>query len=114
MILMNSVHGIASHLPSHQLFREQCAPDVQIELVTFCLMGNHRHLCVSLDTAKPNPLQKASDDVFLDRLGLIYSETEIQKISWQLESFRAGGLKESAAKLRQRYLDRMGGIPNLS
>ena len=94
-----------------ELLAQQCAFS-QIELVTFCLMGNHWHLCVTLDTAKPNPLREASDDVFLDHLGLIYSETEIQKIGWQLESFRAGGFEQSAADLRQRYLNRMRDIPN--
>jgi hypothetical protein len=33
-------------------------------------MGNHGNLCVSLDTAKPNPLQDASDNEFLNHLGL--------------------------------------------
>gem|GEM_PF-2627358 len=94
-----------------ELLVQQCAFS-QIELVTFCLMGNHWHLCVSLDTAKHNPLHEASDDVFLNHLGLIYSETEVQKIGWQLESFRAGGFEQSAANLRQRYLDRMRDIPN--
>ena len=56
------------------LLAQQCSFS-QIELVTFCLMGNDWHLCVSLDTAKPNALLEASDDVFLDHLGLIYSET---------------------------------------
>jgi hypothetical protein len=46
----------------------------QIELVTFCIMGNHWHLLVSLDTAQPNPLQDASDSAFLDHLELIYSQ----------------------------------------
>jgi len=72
----------------------------QIELVTFCIMGNHWHLLVSLDTAQPNPLQDAPDSVFLDHLGLIYSESEVQKIGWQLESYRSGGFEESSAKLR--------------
>jgi REP element-mobilizing transposase RayT len=94
-----------------ELLAQQCAFS-QIELVTFCLMGNHWHLCVTLDTAKPNPLQEASDAVFLDHLGLIYSETEIQKIGWQLECFRSGGFEQSAANLRQRYLNRMRDIPN--
>jgi len=94
-----------------QLLTQQLAFS-QVELVTFCIMGNHWHLLVSLDTAQPNPLQDAADDVFLDHLGLIYSDTEVQKIGWQLESFRAGGFEESAAKLRQKYLNRMRDIPN--
>jgi len=81
----------------------------QIELVTFCLMGNHWHLLVSLDTARPNRLQDAPDDAFLNHLSLIYSDTEVQKIGWQLESFRAGDLEESAAKLRQKYCKRLTG-----
>jgi len=94
-----------------ELLARQCAFS-QIELVTFCLMSNHWHLCISLDTAAINPLQDAPDEVFLEHLGLIYSETEVQKIGWQLESFRSGGFEESAAKLRQKYLDRMRDIPN--
>ena len=83
----------------------------QIELVTFCIMGNHWHLLVSLDTAQPNPLQDAPDDVFLDHLELIYSESEIQRIACQLATLRCGGFDQSAAKLRQKYLNRMRHIP---
>jgi hypothetical protein len=36
----------------------------------------------------------------------------VQKIAWQLESFRAGGFEKSAAELRQKYLDRMRDIPS--
>jgi hypothetical protein len=95
-----------------QLFEQQLA-FAQVELVTFCMMGNHWHLLVSLDTAKPNPLQDAPDQALLDHLGLIYCESEVQKIGWQLESFRSGGFEESATKLRQKYLDRMRDIPVL-
>jgi REP element-mobilizing transposase RayT len=94
-----------------QLLAQQLAFS-QIELVTFCIMGNHWHLLVSLDTAQPNPLQDAPDDAFLDHLSLIYSDTEVQKIGWQLASYRAGNFEESAAKLRQKYLDRMRDIPH--
>ncbi len=83
----------------------------QIQLVTFCIMGNHWHLLVTLDTAEPNQLQDAPDSALLDHLGLIYSDTEVQKITWQLESFRAGGFEEAATALRQKYLDRMRDIP---
>lgn len=93
-----------------QLLAQQLAFS-QLKLVTFCIMGNHWHLLVTLDTAEPNPLQDAPDSVFLDHLGLIYSDTEVQKIGWQLESFRAGGFEKAAAALRQKYLDRMRDIP---
>jgi len=93
------------------LLAKQCAFS-QVELVTFCLMGNHFHLLVQLDSAEPNPLQDASDKALLDHLELIYSADEVQKIGWQLESFRAGGFEKSAAELRQKYLDRMRDIPS--
>ena len=51
-----------------ELLAQQCAFS-QIELVTFCIMGNHGHFCVSLDTAKANPIQGAFDNEFLNRLG---------------------------------------------
>jgi len=58
----------------------------QVELVTFCVMGNHFHLLVRLDNEERNPLEDASDKVFLDHLELIYSDDTVQKIGWQLES----------------------------
>ena len=88
-----------------QLLAQQLAFS-QLKLVTFCIMGNHWHLLVTLDTAEPNPLQDAPDSVLLDHLGLIYSESEVQKITCQLESFRAGGFEAAAAALRQKNLDR--------
>ena len=93
-----------------QLLAQQLAFS-QIKLVTFCIMSNHWHLLVTLDTAEPNPLQDAPDSILLDHLGLIYSDTELQKITWQLESFRDGGFEEAATALRQKYLDRMRDIP---
>ena len=93
-----------------QLLAQQLAFS-QIKLVTFCIMSNHWHLLVTLDTAEPNPLQDAPDSIRLDHLGLIYSDTELQKITWQLENFRAGGFEEAATALRQKYLDRMRDIP---
>jgi len=94
-----------------ELLAKQCAFS-QVELVTFCVMGNHFHLLVRCDSAEPNPLQDAPDKALLDHLELIYSDTEVQKIAWQLESFRAGGFEKSAAELRQKYLDRMRDIPS--
>ncbi len=52
----------------------------QIKLVTFCIIGNHWHLLVTLDTAEPNPLQDAPDSALLDNLGLIHSDTEVQRV----------------------------------
>ena len=94
-----------------ELLAKQCAFS-QVELVTFCVMGNHFHLLVRCDSAEPNPLQDAPDKALLDHLELIYSVDEVQKIGWQLESFRAGGFEKSAAELRQKYLDRMRDVPS--
>jgi hypothetical protein len=118
---------INAHLISRALDRKMIFDDVakeqfrhflaqhlafsQIQLVTYCVMGNHWHLLVSLDTAERNPLEDAPDSALLDHLELIYHETEVEKIACQLESFRAGGFEEEAAALRQKYLDRMRDIP---
>jgi len=95
-------------------FRQLLAKQVafsQVELVTFCVMGNHFHLLVHLDNAERNPLEDAPDQAFLDHLELIYSEDTVQKIGWQLESFRSGGMDKEAAELRAEYLGRMRDIP---
>jgi len=39
-----------------ELLAKQCAFS-QVDLVTFCLMGNHFHLLVRLDSVEANPLQ---------------------------------------------------------
>ncbi len=36
----------------------------------------------------------------------------MQRVAWQLESYRAGGMEKEAAELRQHYLDRMRDIPS--
>jgi REP element-mobilizing transposase RayT len=106
----NMIFDAAAKEKFREILARQCAFS-QIELVTFCLMGNHFHLLVRLDTAEPNPLQDAPDQALLDHLELIYRADEVQKVAWQLESFRSGGFAEAAAKLRQKYLDRMRNIP---
>jgi REP element-mobilizing transposase RayT len=94
-----------------ELLAKQCTFS-QIELVTFCIMGNHAHLLVRLDRAERNPLEDASDSAFLDHLELIYSPEIVQRVGWQLECFRSSGLEKEANELRARYLARMRDIPS--
>jgi len=94
-----------------QLLAKQCAFS-QVELVTFCLMGNHFHLLLRIDHDAPNPLETASDREFLDHLDLVYSPETVQRIGWQLQSFRAGGLDREADALRTKFLARMRDVPS--
>jgi len=75
-------------------------------------MGNHFHLLLRIDHDAPNPLESASDREFLDHLDLIYSTETVQRIGWQLESFRAGGLDREASALRAKFLARMRDVPS--
>jgi REP element-mobilizing transposase RayT len=77
-----------------------------LRLVTFCIMGNHAHLLVEVPTERES-LRAMSDSTFLDRLELIYSDDVVQRVGWQLETFRESGMEAQALALRERYLARM-------
>jgi len=76
--------------------------------------GAGSHLLLRIDHDAPNPLATASDREFLDHLDLVYSPETVQRIGWQLRSFRAGGLDREADALRAKFLARMRDVPSLS
>jgi hypothetical protein len=77
-----------------------------LRLVTYCIMGNHVHALVEVPSERES-LHAMSDSELLDRLELIYSGNVVQRVGWQLGTFRESGLDAQALALRERYLARM-------
>jgi hypothetical protein len=77
-----------------------------LELVTFCLMGNHFHLLLGVPSERQS-LETMSDQAFLDRLAHLYDEEEVESVAIELDAHRQGGRDVQALALRSRYLRRM-------
>ncbi len=77
-----------------------------IEVLTYCIMGNHFHILIKVPEA-----QKLTDSELVGRFAHLYPEpTKYQLLSPEMlqRKLQAGG--EEADELRQKYLARMGDL----
>ncbi len=77
-----------------------------IEVLTYCIMGNHFHILIKVPEA-----QKLTDSELVGRFAHLYPEpTKYQLLSPEMfkRKLKAGG--EEADELRQKYLARMGDL----
>jgi len=77
-----------------------------LEMVTFCLMGNHWHVLLAVPSERES-LESMSDRAFLDRLSCLYDEEEVELVAIELDAHRQGGREAQALAVRRRYLRRM-------
>ncbi|MEO0444782.1 MAG: hypothetical protein AAF191_01765 [Verrucomicrobiota bacterium] len=56
-----------------------------MRMVTFCLMGNHLHLLLEVPTDRES-LRALSDEEFLQRLEILYSDEVVQRVHDQLSA----------------------------
>ena len=77
-----------------------------LEMVTFCLMGNHFHLLLGVPSERES-LEAMGDQAFLDRLALLYDEEEVEAVAIELDAHRQAGREAQVLAVRRRYLRRM-------
>jgi len=77
-----------------------------IELISWCLMGNHFHLLVRVDPAGSKNL---SDEEVLDRAARIYTPEKVTRLREQVAACLTA---ESRASLLEPLRERMGDLPS--
>jgi len=77
-----------------------------LEIVTFCLMGNHGHWLLAVPSERES-LEAMSDEAFLGRLACIYTEDEVELVALELDAHRQADREAQALTVRRRYLRRM-------
>ena len=76
-----------------------------IQILTFCLMGNHFHLLIEVPKRPDSP---PNDAELLQRIGAIYSTVHVEKIRRQLADASLLSIQKDA--LRQHFWKRMGDL----
>jgi REP element-mobilizing transposase RayT len=77
-----------------------------VEVLTFCLMGNHFHLLVKVPA-----LGEVSDAELIRRYAVLYPKpTKYQMLSWEAMKRELQTNGPSAPEIRQRLLNRMGDV----
>ena len=76
-----------------------------IQILTFCLMGNHFHLLIEVSKRPESP---PNDAELLQRISAIYPPAHVEQIRRQLADTSLLSIQKDA--LRQRFWQRMGDI----
>ncbi len=82
-----------------------------MEVVTYCLMGNHFHLLIGFSSEEADRFAaEASDDEVVERARAIYERDEADVYQRALEGCRVRGDDRGAAEIRGRLTSRMGNL----
>ena len=76
-----------------------------IQILTFCLMGNHFHLLIEVPKRPESP---PNDSELLQRISAIYPPVHVEEIRRQLDNSSLLSIQKDA--LRQRFWKRMGDL----
>lgn len=94
-----------------EVFRKmlrKCEAFSGVKVLTYALMSNHFHILVEVPEQRDLP-----DEVFLHRVGELYSSSIVRTLTAQLKNVRdAGGesVEERIQKIKGRHLYRMGNV----
>ena len=73
-------------------------------VLSYCIMSNHFHLLLEVP---PMPAEGLVDDVFLDRLGVLYSKARVDLVAGELKEARAAGNHSEVERIVAQYAYRM-------
>jgi len=79
----------------------------QVNVLTYCVMSNHFHILLEVPEAPEDFGASWSDVRLLKHLELIYNESKIAEIGWELAQLRALGDLEAVECFRNRFFNRM-------
>lgn len=73
-----------------------------LQILTYAVMGNHFHILVRVP-----PRRELSDSELIYRLGLLYTDKDVEQVAKQLAGYRKAGMEGAAEALKRRYTYRM-------
>ena len=79
----------------------------QVTVRTHCVMTNHFHILVDIPAPPEDGGASWSDDKLLEHLALIYGETKLGEVRWELGHYRKENNTEAAEALRAKFFARM-------
>jgi REP element-mobilizing transposase RayT len=87
-----------------RVYEKYCGVEVQ----AYCLMSNHFHILVRVP---PRETEVMEDEVFLEHLGLVYSEAQVREVRKSIEQVRTskgeGDVEYLVDEIKQKYTRRM-------
>ena len=79
----------------------------QVKVLTYCVMSNHFHIELEVPETPEDGGASWSDERLLKHLELIYKESKIAELRWELTHLRKLGDLAAVEEFRNRFFNRM-------